>query len=162
MMQKTPAKVKTIDEQIRLLQKYGNPDFMGRCAIGLALLGVAYYKGEFFFIMLALMFAIIGLANRRLALHLIWAAKAWRVGHSASGSLDLSVKSDDDGATYIGMVRDAEHKTWLMQFCKPHGWEPQTGKEPAKLYYITEARWPVLIVAPQGILVPRSEPKLKN
>lgn len=155
----------TVDEQIRMLQKFGNPEFMQKCAIGLALLccamlGLAYYKQEFFFLMLALMFALFGFANRKIARNAIWAAKAWRVGYSTTGELDLSVKTDDDGTTYSGLVRDAQHKTWEMRFGKPPSWEPQAGKQAAKLYYVTEAQWPVLIVTEQGILVPGREPKL--
>ncbi len=155
----------TVDEQIRMLQKFGNPEFMQKCAIGLALLccamlALAYYKHEFFFIMLALMFALFGFANRKIARNAIWAAKAWRTGYSTAGEIILSVKTDDDSTIYTGVVRDTQHKAWEMRFGKPPGWEPQAGKQAAKLYYVTEAQWPVLIVMTQGILVPSKSPKL--
>lgn len=155
----------TLDEQIRMLQKFGNPEFMHKCAIGLALvcgamLALAYYKQEFFFLLLALMFGLFGFANRKIARNAIWAAKAWRVGFSTSGTVEMTLKTYDESTTYSGLVRDAQHKTWGMKFGKPPGWVPQAGTVAAKLYYVTEAQWPVLIVTEQGILVPGREPKL--
>lgn len=160
-----PSKIMTVDEQIRMLQKLGNPELIQKFAICLALLccamlALAYYKHEFFFIMLALMFALVGFASRQTVRNAIWAAKAWRTGYSTAGEVIITVKTDDEGAIYSGVVRDAQHKAWQMQFGKPPGWEPQAGKLAAKLFYVQQAQWPVLIVTATGILVPRTTPKL--
>lgn len=160
------AKKLSLDEQVRLLQKFGNPDFMRNCALVLALIccacfGLAYYTRELFFAMLGLMFMFIGFSSRRLGRNAIWAAKAWRVGNATSGEVDIAVKTDDESTSYTGLVRDTQHRTWQMQFGKPP-WDPAPGKISVKLYYIQEAPWPVLIVAPAGLLVPARDPQRRD
>jgi hypothetical protein len=55
-------------------------------------------------------------------------------------------------------VPAGDNGTWRFQF-RPQGWRPVAGRLDADVCYIAEVRWPVLVVAPHGILVPCHEPK---
>lgn len=164
-MPNTAPRVMTIEEQVRLLQKLGNPEFQQRCAVILAilclgLLGIAWVQREFFFAFLALMFAVIGLSSRRLMRNAVLAAKAWRTGTTMSGTLELSVKTDGEDTSYTGIVRDTQQRSWQMRFGKPPGWEPESGQNAVKLYFVAAVSWPVLITTAHGLLLPNHEPKL--
>lgn len=153
-----------IEDQVRLLQKFGNPDFQQRCALVLAalclgLLGIAWVQREFFFAFLALMFVVIGLSGRRQLRFADLAAKAWRTGTTASGTLELTVKTDGEDTSYSGVVRDAQQRSWQMRFGKPPGWEPEGGQIAVKLYSVSAVPWPVLILTAHGLLLPNAEPK---
>ncbi len=155
----------TLEQQLKNLQTIGNPEFARRVAFGLAaicigLIAVSYAKNTWFFVLMAAMIGGIGFACRGTMRHMQQAAKAWRSGRSQDGQVVISITEGDETVHYNGIVRLADGKGWAMQFVPPQGWKPEVGRPlTVKLYFIAETVWPALLVHPQGVLLPKAQPK---
>lgn len=154
---------KTREEQIKLLQTIGSPTMARNIGLVLTALCIAFcataiYQREWFFAFLALMFGGIGLAGKKSLLLVQNAAKAWRQGRCHDGAVTLTKITGGDTDEWNGIL-SVNGRKWQMRFVAPHGWEPDTGDYKVKAYCLDDVAWPHLLVADQGILYLRQEPK---
>lgn len=156
----------TVEQQLKTLQKLGDPALAQWLALGAGiacalLICISYYQNTFFFAFLAVMITAVAFSCRPTLRHIQQAAKAWRSGRSQEGLVTLSIQEGDETTHYNGAVRLANGKSWTFLFTPPMGWKPEIERPlPVKLYFAGEAEWPALLVHQNGILLPRTAPRL--
>lgn len=155
----------TVEKQVKNLQSMANPDLIRNIKITLVLIvavnfAVAAYLCEFFFLFAGFLLVVSGLSCRNSYQHIINAAKGWRQGRTQSGVLNLMIEGSGDDAVYKGIVNYAADQSWQIKFSEPQEWNPDSGSQPVKLYFIHDVTWPVLVMGEKGILYPCKTPQL--
>lgn len=102
------------------------------------------------------------LAYRMGAPGLRHAAAATRRGRRVPARIVLlpGIDQDDRTGDLRGTLRpdDAHHPAWQMQV-RPQGWRPPEGLLQVEAVYLGDIAWPVLLVHPDGVLVPQGRPQ---
>jgi hypothetical protein len=133
---------------------------LGVCiASAIVLVGAGVQSAWPPYFMIAVFLAFVALAVWQTAPHVrrAWqAVKAPERCHDAT--IEIEVESDSDSTTYHARVPAENMGAWRFQF-RPQGWKPVAGRLEGDVRYIADVRWPVLVVAPAGILVPCHEPR---
>ena len=66
---------------------------------------------------------------------------------------------EDGGLHGILHPLAAHQPAWRMAFVKADGWTPAEGELRVEAVYLSGIPWPVLLLHPDGLLVPRGKPR---
>ena len=162
----------SLQQQITNLRVLGDGALVRNTAIGGGLLAVAGLAGFWFADgQTAKVFALFfGGCGAMVLLAFVLAAPGFR--HAAAGThkgrraparIVLQPGLDDDereGGLHGVLHPLAAHQpAWRMAFVKADGWTPGEGELQVEAVYLSGIEWPVLLLHPDGLLVPRGKPR---
>lgn len=153
----------TVDEQMQMLRRMqarNVPQRLGRgfLALTIALFGATAYTGDIGWFMVGMFFVAVTATVRQSASHIRRAAQALDAPDAREDvSVQIDVEEDSESATYWAIVQPGAAR-WKIDFVA-QGWKPAAGLVEVEARYIDGTAWPVLLIAPQGIMLPRSTPK---
>ncbi|MDO9087563.1 MAG: hypothetical protein Q7U53_15250 [Anaerolineaceae bacterium] len=109
-------------------------------------------------LMISIFLGIVGFAERKAGPNILAAIKAYDTGTPTDGEVSISITSWDMDNHYHATVREDGHSDWEYEFI-PQYWQPAAGSYPAKIWRTDGEGMPILVVAEEGILIPRTTPK---
>ncbi|MCA1944863.1 MAG: hypothetical protein LDL30_06210 [Desulfovibrio sp.] len=151
---------KTVATQLQMLERMaGTPALTRRiqwCAVALCLgaVGMALATWHSFWIMGTVLLGLITMSAFRSTPPLRHAARGAREGTRHPGIVSIRIEHWSDSDTYHATVVDHLGHGWTFPFI-PQDWTPKAGNTPAQLVFLPEFPWPVLVIGPEGIMVPR-------
>ena len=109
-------------------------------------------------LLIAIFFGIVGFAERKAGPNIVAAIKAYETGTPTDGEVSITITSWDMDNHYHATVREGGHSDWEYEFI-PQYWQPATGIYPVKIWRTDGEGMPILVVAKDGIMIPRNTPK---
>lgn len=94
--------------------------------------------------------------------HIRRAAAATRGGRREPATILLQPGVDDaEREALHGELRPASPhaRRWHMQFGRTNGWRPGEGELQVEAVYLSDVAWPVLLIHPDGLLIPAGRPR---
>ena len=162
----------TLQQQVANLRILGDGNLVRNMRIGSALIALAglawfWFSDHDTEKVLALFF---GGCGALVCLAISWggpgfrhAAAATHKGRREPATIVLHPGLDDDAreGTMQGVLhpQSAHAHAWRMDFAKTFGWHPPEGLLQVEAVYLSDIAWPVLLVHPDGLLVPRGKPR---
>lgn len=162
-LKRVSMKSMTRDEQLRILCQLADGALLrhlptAALLITLILVALGCKTGQPPYFMVAMLSVALGTAAWFGAPHLRNAAKGWRSGWSSEAEAEIEPVADSDSPErYQVRVMDG-YTRWTFEFIAS-GWEPPLGRVAVTVFRISEVAWPVLLVTPNGLLVPRCSPR---
>ena len=166
------GKTLTLQEQIANLRVLGDGGLTRKMAIFGALGAIACgiwfrFAGHTTEEVFALFFGVCSLATCAIGVlagpHFRNAAAATHRGRREPAVIALHPGPDDEAreGSLHGVLRPASRHApkWRMDFVRADGWTPAAGDLQVEAVYLSGIPWPVLLVHPDGLLVPDRRPK---
>ena len=155
----------TPTEQIDALRKMVSRGIVHWIALGSAPLAIALgiagaVAGNPIYLMISVFPAVMALSARQAKPHIYRAARALDVGAKSQGIVQVTADENSDSVTYFATVPVTGSERWNFEFI-PLGWHPKDGSYEAALFHIPGVAWPALIRVDEGIIYPRSKPRLQ-
>jgi hypothetical protein len=126
-------------------------------AISIALL--AFIFSEALFIPIALFFIFFAFSLKETSKHLQNLNKGMTSNQKTDGVITINIQHFSDSINYYAQVLDNnKDHIWKFEFM-PLNWEPTKGTMNAKLVWIDDVNWPVLVETEEGIIYPKHNPK---
>ena len=164
--------VLTLPQQIQNLRAMGEGNLFRYivigCAIGLVA-GLAWFffepkqTGRVLALFAAGVSGTLGVVSFRFGPHVRNAAAATRKGRREPATIVLAPDIDDDEreAALHGVLcpRSSHLGRWHIRFGKTFGWKPPEGELQVEAVYLADIPWPVLLVHPDGLLMPNAKPE---
>jgi hypothetical protein len=110
-------------------------------------------------LMVGLFFGLVGLLDRRAGPNIVAALEAYDTLRPVAGEVEIEVTTWSDSDSYHAMVCEPGQPAWTYPFM-PQGWTPVAGRYPARIWRAAPGQPPALVAVADGILVPRTTPKL--
>lgn len=163
-----PAASHGVDDQIAELRRIGDSRAVVLMAPVAALVAVgclgalAWVAQELPRVLLmfvggcAVLVALAGLVTP----HARWAAAGTRRGRREPAMLVLATHDEDSTTHARGvLVPEAAHaRAWHMDLVALR-WRPPAGAVPVQAVYLSDVRWPVLLLHADGLMWPRAKPR---
>ena len=120
---------------------------------------IALIFSEALFIPFSLFFIFLALSLRQTNKHFQNLYKGITSNQKTDGVITIHTQHSSDSINYYAEILDnTKGQTWKFEFM-PLNWEPTKGTKAAKLVWIDDVDWPVLIETEEGSIYPKHNPK---
>lgn len=120
---------------------------------------VAFISKESLFLPFSMFFIFFAFSLKETSKHFQNLYKGMSSNDKTNAVVEIFLEHSTDSLNYHAQVREEnKEEIWKFEF-KPLNWKPQSGTFKAKLVWIEDVKWPVLIETEDGIIYPKSKPK---
>ncbi|GAB7079311.1 hypothetical protein [Megalodesulfovibrio paquesii] len=154
---------KTVEEQMAMLQQMTSPVLVQRmrwasAGILAGMAGMAMYTLHGGWIMGTLVIGLMTWGIFSSVPHLRNAARGAREGERQPGEAALRPNPDSESGEFLAEVIEASGQGWTFAFI-PQGWKPRAERVPVSVVRLPDVTWPVLVIGPEGVMLPRNAPE---
>ncbi len=166
------GKTLTLQQQVANLRMLGGGNLTRHMVIGsglATLAGMAWFRStesetqEVFAMFVTACCALVFLALAWGGPRFRQAAAGTHKGRRLPATIVLEPGMDDEereGELHGILCPASPHlPRWRMSFARADGWKPPEGELHIEAVYLSDIDWPVLVLHPDGLLVPRGKPR---
>lgn len=120
---------------------------------------IAFIFKEELFLPFSMFFVFFALSLKETSKHFQNLYKGMSSNNKTNGVVEIFLEHSSDSLNYHAQaIEENKEEIWKFEFM-PLNWKPKNGNLKAKLVWIEDVKWPVLIETEDGIIYPKSKPK---